>query len=164
MSKVQLIAEIESCKDRYGRITKKAIVAKARRNKNSELHRKFRARGLWNDRTAAEEAREQFAGELMRRYLTIRVVHRNVRVSSVSYVHDPDIPHNAPGMRQLSSFNQKSAELAVATEIAACEAAIRRARAIAHVLDAMHPGLLDRLEQALELLIAARTELHREAA
>ena len=115
MSKqTQLVAELESCKA-HGQITKKAIVAKARRNRASELHRRFRARGLWYDRMAAEAARLEFAGELRRRYLTIRVVHRNVQVSSVSYVHDPNIGHNIPGHVRLTDFNQQSAELVRAT-------------------------------------------------
>jgi hypothetical protein len=165
MSKqTQLVAELESCKNRHGHITRKAVVERARKNRASALYKKFKARGLWSDRTAAEEARLQFAGELMRRYLTIRVVHRNVKISSVGYVHDPAIGHNVPGMRKLTDFNQQSAELCIQQEIASCEGSIRRARAIAGVLDTKFPGLSDKLERALALLIAARTELHRQAA
>lgn len=165
MSKrVQLVAELESCKDRNGRITKKAIVAKARRDKGSELYRKFKLRGLWNDKKAAEIARLEYAGELARRYLTIVVVNRNVKVSSVSYVHDPIAGHNVPGLRKLTDFNRTSAELAIKQEIASCEAIIKRARAIAAVLDNNHPGLLDKLESALAAIIAVRSELYRREA
>ena len=155
-------AEIESCRDRNGRLTKAAVLAKAR-IKGTALFAEFQRRGLWDNKRAAEKARLDHAGELIRRYIVISVINRDVKVTSVGYVKDPSNDHNIAGYRRLDAMDKRSAEQAVDNELSACESIIRRGRAVAAVLDTKYPGLLDFFETALAAIIAARTELKRAA-
>jgi hypothetical protein len=146
--------EILSCKDKRGIITKRAVVELAK-NKRTALHRQF----TWDRTQAAERHWLDRAGELIRQYVTITVVNRSVRFSSVAYVRDPKLPSNEGGYRNLEDFNRHDATQVVLAELQRCESAIIRARAICGVLDARHPGLSDHLENALGDLLAAKTLL-----
>ena len=152
----RLRQEILSCRDRNGHITRQAVVDKARRERNSLLHREL---FTLNNAAAAEKWRLEKAGELICRYVTLTVIHRNIRIKSVGYVRDPMLPARTPGVKSLAEYDRQSATQVVLAEIARCESAINRARAVTHVLDARFPGLVERLEQALEALLAARSSL-----
>jgi len=112
-----------------------------------------------NNAAAAERWRLERAGELIRRYVTLTVVHRNIRIKSVGYVRDPALPAHVPGMKSLDEYNRQDSVKVVLAEIARCESAIERARAVTGYLDSRFPGLSDQLERALEALVAARSTL-----
>jgi hypothetical protein len=156
----QLRAAILACRDRHGRITKKAVLAAARRNKRSLLGQQF----IWANAIAAEKQRLDRAGELIRQYITITVVNRNVKFTSVAYVRDPQLPAHVEGYVNLQDVERRDAEKIMLTELSACEANVVRARAIVGVLDAKFPGLSDKLENLLELLLAAKSQLNNRRA
>lgn len=66
MSKIG--TELESLKNGEGAISPHAVLEFAQSNPDSECHRQFEIRGLWDDSTAADLARVSFARGLIQRY------------------------------------------------------------------------------------------------
>jgi hypothetical protein len=151
-----LTAAILACRDKDGRITKRRVFTAARDDKRSLLGRQFN----WNLREAAERHWLDRAGELIKQYITITVVNKSVKIKSVAYVRDPRLPARQEGFCSLADVAQSDAEKITLDELNRCESAILRARAVVGVLDARFPGLSDKLENALSLLVEARTQIN----
>jgi hypothetical protein len=138
-----------------GRLTREAVVAAAR-SKRHALHSLFD----WDDRTAAHTARLDRAQEIIVRYVTLTVVTRSAKISTVFYVKDPRAKTNEPGYIPLASesIDDEDARAIVTVELDRCRSSIERARNVAAVLDARHPGLSVQLQAMLEevVTLAAR--------
>lgn len=139
-----------------GRLTKEAVV-RAARNARHTLHREF----IWNDRDAAHRQRLERAGELIVRFVTIKIVHRSMHISAPFYVKDPSVPTNTPGYVPLTSadIDRNAAMQILLKEVERCESSIERARDICAVLDSNHPGLSEVFERMLQELVDLRQRL-----
>lgn len=144
-----------------GRLTKKAVVADARRNKKGVLHSLFD----WDVERAAERHWLDRAGEIITRYVTVVVTHKARRIKAVFYVADPRSPPNEGGHIALEQEDIVRADAIkiVETEIGRCESSIERARDIADVLDKRFPGMSAKLQEMLEQIIALRVILKTAA-
>ena len=82
-----------------------------------------------------------------------------MKIKSVAYVRDPRLPARQEGFCSLQDIEKNDAEKVLVDELNRCESAILRARAVVGVLDARFPGLSLKLENALSLLVEARTQI-----
>lgn len=147
--------ELLRLQDANGRITPTIVVNAARRRSNP-LHGEFD----WNDESAAERHREDVAGKLIRKYVTVPVVEYSRPYEAVFYVRDPSVPISQQGYIAITSaaLQQEEAEAILKRELQHCEHAIDRARGIVAVLSRRFPGLSDELERMLMAITNIRRE------
>lgn len=147
--------ELKKLSDRHGRITPE-IVVEAARDPGSPLYREFD----WNDQTAAHSARLDRARQLIT-YITVVVVRRKEKVTSVYYVRDPRRGPKEQGYVALSApdLRRNDAVDIMHAEFDRCTAAIERARGVSSVLDSRFPGLRDDLEGLLSEIVRVRKRL-----
>jgi hypothetical protein len=149
-------------------LRKRDVVAEARANKSVSgkfLWLEFNRQKLWNNTIAADRAREDFAGDLIVRYVTMRIVDNTITISAPLYVRDPNAKPNAQGYRAMTSIqrSQQDALAVVLAEIDRCRWAIERGRNIASVLDQKFPGLVERFETLLREIVETRHLLEKAA-
>ena len=140
-----------------GKLTREAVVKYARANKRSALNKLFD----WNVARAAQQHWLERAGEVIARYVTVVVTHRSEIIRSPFYVRDPDAKTTEPGYVALEpgELDRRQARQVMLNELERCQFSIERARSIAGVLDAQHPGISAELEAMLEKLILLRDRL-----
>lgn len=137
-----------------GRLTPDAVV-KAAKNKNHVLHKEFE----WDDAKAAHEQRKARARFLIS-YVTVVVTTRSEKIVAPRFVRNPTAPRREQGyISTTDSINQEQANAVVLAEFDRCEAAIRRARAVASSLESQHPGIVNKLESMLQELVVLRQRL-----
>ncbi len=135
-----------------GRLTRQAVVKAARKAKGSVLHSMFD----WNVDKAAERHWLDRAQEIITRYVTVTVIHRARKITSVFYVSDPRAKKNDGGYVAINQkdIQRNDAIQIVLNEVDRCKSSIERARNVADVLDSKFPGTAAQLQQMLEQLIA----------
>lgn len=153
--KAILRRELKKLSDRHGRITPE-IVVEAARDPKSPLHREFD----WNDVTAANAARMDRARQLITT-VTVLVIRKKERISSVYYVRDPRKGPREQGYVSLSApdLRRNDATDIMMSELDRCEAAIDRARGVVSVLDGRFPGLREDLEGLLDEVVRVRSRM-----
>lgn len=153
--KAILQRELKKLSDRHGRITPE-IVVEAARDPSSPLHREFD----WNDPTAAHAARLDRARQLITT-ITVMVIRRKERITSVFYVRDPRRGSKEQGYVSLSApdLRRNDATDIMMSELDRCEAAIDRARGVVSVLDARFPGIREDLDGLLEEVVRVRSKM-----
>lgn len=122
---------LAALEDEQGRVTASQVV-NAARDPEHPWHPRFE----WDDEAAGEKYRRMQARALIRSIQYERRVERNV-VRSVAYVRDPDAePHT---QRYVSvtrlTTDEERARSALVAEFARVGALLRRARALAEMLD-----------------------------
>jgi len=153
--KAVLQRTLKALETRHGRLTPNLVV-EAARDPNSPLHREFD----WNDATAAQSARLDRARQIIT-FVTITVVRRKEKITSVYYVRDPRAGPKQQGYVSLSAPDLKRGDALdiVTSEFDRCEAAIERARGVATILDGRFPGLREDLEGLLSEVMRLRGKL-----
>lgn len=139
--------------DASGLITP-AGVRDAARDRRNPLHGQFN----WNKDQAAEQHWLDTARRLIKRYVTVEVFDLPRKITTVSYVRDPDLPAKAQGYVSLTSegMDQDRAVKVMLAEIERCANAIERARDVVAVLEKRHGGISARLDRSLAELTALR--------
>lgn len=150
--KAILRRELHRIAGKHGRITPE-IVVKAAADPSSPLYREFD----WNDQTAAHTARLDRARQLIT-YVTVTVIRKKERITTVYYVRDPRKGPREQGYVSLSApdLRRNDASDIMMAELDRCEAAIDRARGVVSVLDGRFPGLREDLEGLLEEVVRVR--------
>lgn len=127
-------------------------VVNAARDPDSPLHSHFE----WNDSDAAEKYRLMQARTLIRS-VRIEITVRDVPLSCVGYIRDPEADANEAGYRNIVKLRDEEdvARAAIVDEMKRVSNAIRRAKIVAAVL-----GLIDDIEQIDRLArdVVARVE------
>lgn len=128
--------------ERDGRLLP-ADVVEAARDPASPLHSHFE----WNDSAAAEKYRLDQARTLIRS-VKIEVTVRDVPLSCVGYVRDPEAGPKSAGYRNVMKLRSEedAARAAIVDEMKRVSDAARRAKAVATVL-----GMTDAIQQIDEL-------------
>lgn len=113
-----------------GRLTPQAVVDAAK-DPDSALHDRFE----WDDSKAAAEFRLEQARELIR-MVRVQIETDERVVSTVRYVHDPDLRAGEQGYVSVPVLlrNPESARKAVLTELTRAEAALERAEGLAEAM------------------------------
>lgn len=153
--KAILRRELNRLSSKHGRITPD-IVVKAAEDERSPLHREFE----WDNAKAAHTARLDRARALIT-FVTVTVIRRKEKITSVFYVRDPRRGAREQGYVSLSApdLRRNDAVDIVTSEFDRCEAAIERARGVAMVLDGRFPGLRDDLEGLLSEVLRLRKRM-----
>lgn len=130
MSMERVAKRLRELESKNGRLAEADVVADARAAA-STLHAYFE----WNDTKAAEAHRLAQARLLIRR-VKIEVTVRDVPLSVVRYVRDPEAAGEGGGYRNIVSVRSEEnlARAAVIDEMNRVSKAARRARAVAAVL------------------------------
>ena len=112
------------------------------------------------DKRAAHSQRLDRARELLS-YVTVVVVEKPVRISSVLYVRDPRAQADQQGYVALTSRDiaRNDAEEILLAEFARIIGNINRARGVALLLDQRFPGIVDELERLLEQVTTTRERI-----
>jgi hypothetical protein len=120
-------AALAAIEQKHGRLTPTLVVQEAR-NEESPLHKEF----TWDDSTAAVQWREQQAREIIRS-ARIEVTVNDISFSAIAYVHDPTLQPKEQGYRSIAhlSADRVASVEAVASELRAAAALLRRARDVA---------------------------------
>lgn len=136
--------------ERDGKLTPKGVVAAAR-DPAHPLHSYFE----WDDAQAAAAYREDQARQLIRS-VNIQITVEERVITSVGYVHDPDLPAGEAGYVNISRIRQKSerARDVLVDELGRARAAVERARMVADVL-----GFNDQLESLLETIASVASRV-----
>lgn len=92
--------ELEIIRKKCGGTIRQADVVKYAKRKGSALHAEFDRNGLWDDKTAAEVARLEFASRIIRTYVFVRDDARGPVRALVS-LHE-DRKKDGPGYRALT--------------------------------------------------------------
>lgn len=116
-----------------------ADIVEAARDPGSPLHSHF----TWDDSEAAEKYRLMQARTLIRT-VKLEVTVRDVPLSVVGYVRDPDADSKTAGYRNVAKLRteEDSARAAIVDEMKRVSNAVRRAKGLAAVL-----GVTDDIEQ-----------------
>jgi len=142
--RAQALRELE---EKHGRLVKEDVV-EAAKNKKHVLHDYFE----WDDTVAGHLYRLEQAAQLIRE-VKIEVEIEDCVVIAPFYVKDPDPNRDQASYVVLSRERQNNdnARRIIEDELDRIEAALRRARAVAAVLD-----LTDDLDRMVEALIRVR--------
>lgn len=127
-----------------GRITEDLVIEKARTD--DRLHGEFQ----WDKDKAAMAHWRERARELITRYVTITVIHRNEKITVPMYVRDPTAESRQQGHVSIEAVQADDARAVVIAEMDRCAACIHRARGVASYLDQRFPGLADEFEDLLQ--------------
>lgn len=147
-------------KTHRGRLTRRHVVDAAR-SRRHPLHREFG--NLWDDKVAADRARLERAGQLIR-YVTVVVTNKPIKIVAPVYVHNPSAPLNVASYVALrgEDFSFEDAKAIMLAEVSRIESCVDRARGAASQLERTHPGIVAALEAALRRVVGlvARLEHH----
>lgn len=124
-------------------------VVEAARDPDSPLHSHF----TWDDTEAADKYRLQQAGVLIRS-VKLEITVRDIPLSVVGYVRDPDLDTHTSGYRNVVNLRSEgdSARAIVVDEMKRVSNAVRRAKTLAAVL-----GFAEDIEQ-IDSLARSLTE------
>lgn len=138
MSDMEVAKILAALERDNGRLVPSDVV-EAARDPNSPLHQHFE----WNDSEAAEKYRLDQARTLIRS-VKIEVTVRDVPLSVVSYVRDPDADAQSAGYRNVAKLRteEDAARATVVDEMKRVANAVRRAKTLAAVL-----GIASDIEQ-----------------
>lgn len=116
-----------------------ADVVEAARDPRSPLHSHFE----WDDSTAAEKYRIEQARTLIRS-VKVEVTVREVPLSAVAYVRDPEAAPKDAGYRNVMKLRteEDAARAAIVDEMKRVSNAVRRAKALAAIL-----GMTNEIDQ-----------------
>jgi hypothetical protein len=154
-NKQEVASALQSLADRNGgRITPTQVVAAAK-DKTSPLHRCF----TWDDAVAGHRHRLNEARELIQ---SIRVItHKEQRVvRGIAYVRDPEAAANQQGYISTAKLrtDEDLARAALVEEFSRAAAALRRAMAVAEVLQ-----MKDEVERFVSGIDALRSQVDGRA-
>jgi hypothetical protein len=129
MSNERVVAKIREL-EKEGRLSPNDVVDEAA-NPDSPLHTYFE----WDDTEGARKYRLLQARTLIRT-IKVEVTVRDVPLTVVGYVRDPDLPAKEAGYRNVMSLRTEvdSARLAVVAEMRRVSNAVKRAKGLANVL------------------------------
>lgn len=139
---------IKACRDRYGRILPKNIVAAAR-NPKSILHDDFE----WDDKKAAHQQRLERAQELILE-VKLEVVVGKRTIAAPYYVSDPSTNESAYIPTTVAAKDVEIAENVLLAELRRIESQIMRARALAIAFD-----LAEHFDRMLDSVVEVRGRL-----
>lgn len=150
------LAEIEQ---KHGQLTPRLVVEESR-DEASPLHGEF----TWDDSAAANAFREMQAREIIRA-ARIEVTVNDVSFSAIMYVRDPLAQPREQGYRSISnlSADRVASIEAVASEVRAAAALLRRARDVAMSLG-IEVDAIQQLEVSAESLAASLNSTVQAAA
>lgn len=155
MSTARIVAAIRQL-ERDGRLAPADVVAEAS-DPASPLHDYFE----WDDSEAARKYRLSQARTLIRS-IKVEITVREIPLTVVGYVRDPDLSVRDPGYRNVIQLRteEESARLAVLDEMKRVSDAVKRAKRLAAVL-----GFADQIAQIDEIarLVTERASLPNAA-
>lgn len=149
MAKVEIAERLRELEQANGRLIPSDVVEEAR-NPESPLHSHFE----WDNSEAATKYRLLQAGVLIRS-VKLEITVRDVPLSVVGYVRDPDLDTKTAGYRNVINIRSEedAARSAIIDEMKRVSNAVRRAKSLAAVL-----GFVEDIERIDEL---ARTIVER---
>lgn len=153
MSSEKIVSRLLELERDNGRLAP-ADVVEAARNPESPLHSHF----TWDDSEAAEKYRLMQARTLIRT-VKLEITVRDVPLSVVGYVRDPEADAKTAGYRNVARLrtDEDAARAAIIDEMKRVSNAVRRAKGLAAVLgvvedieqiDALARGISDRVAGA----------------
>ena len=144
--------ELARLETKHGRLTPDIVVDEARAA-DSPLHSQFD----WDDLTAAHKHRLDTAREILTTYITVVIKDKTKRIVVPMYIRDASLPTGVQGYARTTAIrDRENAEMVLRAELDRIEGCIKRARAIADVLEARHPGIAQELELLLESALTVR--------
>lgn len=153
MATPEIVDRLRSLEHENGRLLPADVVEDAR-DPDSPLHSHFE----WDDSEAATKYRLQQAGAIIRS-VKLEITVRDVPLSVVGYVRDPELDTKTAGYRNVVNLRteEDSARATIIDEMKRVSNAVRRAKSLAAVL-----GFVEDIE-AIDVLARTITERAHDA-